>query len=404
MNNRGFTLVELLTVVVILGLISSIGVISYNKVINKGYINYYNSLENSLEVAATSYYKDNRSKRPGNGEVCSYVTVDELVNNNYVDKVLDKNKSETCGNSKVYIRRESSGSYSYKTALNCDNGNYQSTFNEKEYCILDEKTNKNSSIGIIGRVNGETYIVNNTYKNTPWTDSNVVITLTSTKDITRFSLFNNQLENTYNCNSSNNMCTITITNSGSYNVTSYLNDTKIDNNQFNVRIDKDKPIYKLNSKNIYDINIDSNVYNLNESLVNINDTSGISKLFYTLTSISKNKVITANEVNNTNISINRLTNGRYKLDTIGIDYVGNKSDLVSKEFKVTRQVRILDSKNTNYEAYHKVIDNESFNYVETFTLPSNSIGLYTSKTGGTKINNVTIVDDSIKLLYIRYGE
>lgn len=403
MNNRGFTLVELLTVVLILGLISSIGIISYNRVINSGYEKYYASLESSLEVAATTYFKDNRSKRPGNGEVCSYVLVSDLVNGKYIDKVVDNNKQETCNDSKVYIRRESSGSYSYKTVLDCDNGSYNTLFSESDFCVMEESTNKNSSIGVIAKVNGENYITNNVYKNTPWTSSNVIVTLTSTKDITKFLLLNNQLENTYNCNASGNMCTITITNSGSYNVTSYRNDTQIDTNTFNVRIDKDIPTYSLKRGMEYTVN-ENGIYNYNEPLVNIKDTSGISKLYYTLTSISKDKVITANEVNNTNININRLVNGRYSLETCGKDYVGNLSNVVSTTFNVTRQIKILDSLDTDYVGYHKVIDNEIFNYIETFTLPSNSIGLFTSKTGGTKITNTTTVDDSIKILYIRYGE
>ena len=60
LNRRGFTLVEMLAVVVILGLLIGIMVPSVNSLINKNKEDSLKSLENNIRSAAKSYFSDYR--------------------------------------------------------------------------------------------------------------------------------------------------------------------------------------------------------------------------------------------------------------------------------------------------------------------------------------------------------
>lgn len=60
LNNKGFTLVEVLAVVVILSVLVAIMVPSVNQLINKNKENNYEQLENSIIQSAKIYLSDNR--------------------------------------------------------------------------------------------------------------------------------------------------------------------------------------------------------------------------------------------------------------------------------------------------------------------------------------------------------
>lgn len=119
--NKGFTLVELLAVIVILAIIGGIGIISYTSIIKKSESDYYVNLVDNLELGAANYFRDNRSKRPGIGEVCKSVSLQTLINEKYLENAND-HKGNPCNltNSIVYIKRNSNMQYEYKTTLYCD--------------------------------------------------------------------------------------------------------------------------------------------------------------------------------------------------------------------------------------------------------------------------------------------
>ena len=63
-NEKGFSLVELLAVVVILGLLSAVAIIGVNSIIKNTEKKYYDTQRNTLKMAAQSYTQDNRSSLP----------------------------------------------------------------------------------------------------------------------------------------------------------------------------------------------------------------------------------------------------------------------------------------------------------------------------------------------------
>lgn len=73
LNNKGFSLVEVLAVVVILGILAVIMVPVVNNVINQNKEDNYNSLKDSILSAARTYISDNRYNIELDGTVCSDV-------------------------------------------------------------------------------------------------------------------------------------------------------------------------------------------------------------------------------------------------------------------------------------------------------------------------------------------
>lgn len=93
MNKKGFTLVELLAVIVILAILISIAVPSTIAISNKLKENMYCKKIDSIEVAAKLYGEDRRNSFPSNGytdETGSYsgveITVTDLINSGYLKK------------------------------------------------------------------------------------------------------------------------------------------------------------------------------------------------------------------------------------------------------------------------------------------------------------------------------
>lgn len=121
MNKKGFTLVELLTVIVLIALVSGIGVVSYEHFIAGGNNKYYEILEDTIELAGSDYFTDHRDKIPYNDET-SEVSLGDLVDSKYIEPVKDS-KGNTCEEGHLYARRVN-GHLIYEVCLECDN--YQS--------------------------------------------------------------------------------------------------------------------------------------------------------------------------------------------------------------------------------------------------------------------------------------
>ena len=70
LNNKGFSLIEILAVVVILGIVSTIGIVSVTRLVDNSRKHYYESQKNNLVLAARSYASDHKEILPRNiGEI-----------------------------------------------------------------------------------------------------------------------------------------------------------------------------------------------------------------------------------------------------------------------------------------------------------------------------------------------
>ena len=98
MNNKGFTLIELIATIALLAVISLISYVSITKVLEQNKINQCETLVNNIKSAAKEYVSDNRynkdfvnSLKEGNDYKYSMeLSLSELVENNYLNAIIDK--------------------------------------------------------------------------------------------------------------------------------------------------------------------------------------------------------------------------------------------------------------------------------------------------------------------------
>ena len=115
MKKNGFTLVELLSVLVIVSIISTIAVISIKKLRGDFNNNYYSTISKNISLAAKDYSTDYRSKITKDGIKIDITT---FVQKGYIKDVKDLNKKDCTGY--AIIKRKGIG-YDTKVCLICDN-------------------------------------------------------------------------------------------------------------------------------------------------------------------------------------------------------------------------------------------------------------------------------------------
>lgn len=124
-NNKGLTLVELLAVIVIIGILSSLAVTAISKLLDRSTENYYKDQEDNIALAAQTYTNDNRNLLPFKTTAPDNTTtirLRELIDKGYIKTVKDKS-GDDCNitNSYVTITKNSTEDYTYKTHLECNN-------------------------------------------------------------------------------------------------------------------------------------------------------------------------------------------------------------------------------------------------------------------------------------------
>ncbi len=141
-DQKGFTLMEVLTVVIILVVLATIAIPTVSSIIKKTRQRYYTALEGNLKVAAMDYYSDNRSERPKYNLSTNQVSLATLVENQYMkDEVVDASGNATCASSYVRVLKEAEGKYEYTTCLVCKD--YKS---DVEYCEGEYDPDQNDHI------------------------------------------------------------------------------------------------------------------------------------------------------------------------------------------------------------------------------------------------------------------
>ena len=118
-RRKGFTLLEVITTVVILGLVALIAVPTVNRIINNSKRNLYKQQEKKLIDAAKEYLVDNSSLLPTSSKPV-YIRVQQLQYNNYLDlgpiiNPLDNDSMES-GCIKVKLNK---GTYVYSYDKTC---------------------------------------------------------------------------------------------------------------------------------------------------------------------------------------------------------------------------------------------------------------------------------------------
>ncbi len=103
MKKRGFTLVELLGVIVILAIIMGIAVVAVMRLNGNVDVTYYNQLEESLLLSGGEYFSYSKDNQPGIFGDQVKVTLKDLVDKKYIDEEIKDKKGNTCDLEKSYV-------------------------------------------------------------------------------------------------------------------------------------------------------------------------------------------------------------------------------------------------------------------------------------------------------------
>ena len=119
-NNKGFSLVELLAVVVILGLLAAIGIVATSSLVDKAKTNKMESQKNTVNMSAQTYMQNNKNLVPKIIGESKIIKVSDLRRANYLTENITNNKGESCME-KSYVRvyKLSNSEYTYTTFLYC---------------------------------------------------------------------------------------------------------------------------------------------------------------------------------------------------------------------------------------------------------------------------------------------
>ena len=144
-NNRGFTMIEILGAIIIMGVLLLIAVPSVSKLMENFRKNYYKELEETLIASAKEYYSDNRIYRPNELLYSSTTSIQSLINKKYVENLKDY-KGKSCSlkeeESYIIVIYRGKDDYYYDACIKCDGDDYSSD-REGTYCDSAWRANDN---------------------------------------------------------------------------------------------------------------------------------------------------------------------------------------------------------------------------------------------------------------------
>ena len=126
LNNKGFTLIEILATVAIMGILSGVAVMGVTNYIEKTQKDAYEIMQKTIYDAAASYHQDNPSK--------TNVNIVDLKDQGYLETLQDPtNKNGVCSGTVNITKNRGSGtildSYIYEVDLICKKHHTKITFN-----------------------------------------------------------------------------------------------------------------------------------------------------------------------------------------------------------------------------------------------------------------------------------
>lgn len=154
-NNKGFSMIELLATVTILGILSVISIGAVQMLLDKSKNEFYSSQEENMILAAQTYFQNHNKELPKSVGLERQVSLKTLVNSKYIDNVKTKS-SKNCNidNSYVEVIKLAKNNYKYNVNLDCGS-EYKTNLVKKEEAPeitydmpapAKEKTQKNVNV------------------------------------------------------------------------------------------------------------------------------------------------------------------------------------------------------------------------------------------------------------------
>ncbi len=124
MNRKGYTLIEIIGAVIILGIIAIIAVATFTRNLRGFRDEFYASQESTLVESGREFLSDNRNLRPSDLLEGQKVKINLLESSKYVDSIKDYNGDDCEGY--VLVVKENKNDYTYHACLKCPYDNYVS--------------------------------------------------------------------------------------------------------------------------------------------------------------------------------------------------------------------------------------------------------------------------------------
>lgn len=139
MNRKGFTMIELLATIVILGILMSLGIMAYTYNRDRSAKKAYKLMHSNVSSAAENYFMDNMAM--------DEVSLETLVSDQYLESAQDpwdkdgKCTGEVSIDSVIDEEEDALPLYNYKVQLKCSKGCTCLIYPNKSNCTCDDKYN-----------------------------------------------------------------------------------------------------------------------------------------------------------------------------------------------------------------------------------------------------------------------
>ena len=134
-TKRGFTMVELLGSIVILGILTTISITGIQGIMAKAKEKYYESQEQAIVAAARNFVEKNKQYLPKlNGSITN-ISLKTIVEAKYIDKVVDYSK-KACSNDESFVQIFNyDNDYYYIPYLKCESWHSKEINNSQDINI-----------------------------------------------------------------------------------------------------------------------------------------------------------------------------------------------------------------------------------------------------------------------------
>ena len=141
-NKKGYTLIEILAVVILLGILLLIAVPAINKQLNQFRIDYYTKVESSSVAAGKDYISDKRYSKPTMLLHAKIVSLETLEKEGYLSEEVKDYAGEVCdknATSYSYFITVKTGEkkFVYQTCLKCSADEYYTDTTGEDYNLCD---------------------------------------------------------------------------------------------------------------------------------------------------------------------------------------------------------------------------------------------------------------------------
>ena len=374
-NKKGFTLVEIIGVVIVLGIVLGLASVAYISISNHIKMTYYNGIETVLLEAGGEYYTYNSEKAPqifGNNVE---VSIETLVNEKYVEEVKARSGNSCTGSVGAY--KNSYDRTNYYVCLICDE--YQS---ENPVCSGEV----DYSLQMTATISDTTTL----YQEGTFVKDYVTLTFRTFNDIKEIQVEdeNGAVVKTCNLEVKNDLasCKIQIDETGQYKAYGVSeNGTKTEEKEIEIKVDNQKPSFDIYENDVLITNnqtkdgSNGNI-NLIIDVRNIKDLeSGIKSIRYSFEKdeINFQTVTTPRE----EFTIEKtLEIGKYELIVEIEDNVGNK-ETKTIVYEVYKRISIPTSNlycnDLTFNGYEQVLTKEAGNGFTFLNNRGTNVGDYT---------------------------